>query len=219
MKLKKIASLMLAGVMAVSMLTACGEGKNETKPEGEGNGEGTTASGYSAMLGEKAADVLKKNDLDKVFTFVDNEDDQDALAKLTVSISDSKLKEWITQNTIDTLNTKYYGTFQKDADLDRDSLVMTNEFITVEDALTKKVGEVWVANDAVSMDYVMDKIYESCKEAFKNADKDGEVNKFAVNYNYTVSVSVVNKALESYNDYSGSVNFIAVTVTRTSEFV
>ena len=219
MKLKKIASLMLAGVMAVSMLTACGEGKNETKPEGEGNGEGTTASGYSAMLGEKAADVLKKNDLDKVFTFVDNEDDQDALAKLTVSISDSKLKDWITQNYVGTLHTKYYGTFQKDADLDRDSLVMTNKFITVEDALTKKVGEVWVANDAVSMDYVMDKIYESCKEAFKNADKDGEVNKFAVNYNYTVSVSVVNKALESYNDYSGSVNFIAVTVTRTSEFV
>ena len=29
MKLKKIASLMLAGVMAVSMLTACGEGTNE----------------------------------------------------------------------------------------------------------------------------------------------------------------------------------------------
>ena len=29
MKLKKIASLMLAGVMAVSMLTACGEGANE----------------------------------------------------------------------------------------------------------------------------------------------------------------------------------------------
>ena len=218
MKLKKIASLMLAGVMAVSMLTACGS-KNETKPEGEGNGEGTTASGYSAMLGEKAADVLKKNDLDKVFTFVDNEDDQDALAKLTVSISDNKLKDWITQNTVSTLHTKYYGTFKKDADLTRDSLVLSNEFFTTEDALTKKVGEVWVANDAVSMDYVMDKIYESCKEAFKNADKDGEVNSFAVDYNYTVSVSVVNKALESYNDYSGSVNFIAVTVTRTSEFV
>ena len=29
MKLKKIASLMLAGIMAVSMLTACGEGANE----------------------------------------------------------------------------------------------------------------------------------------------------------------------------------------------
>ena len=35
MKLKKIASLMLAGVMAVSMLTACGEGK--TDPENPDN--------------------------------------------------------------------------------------------------------------------------------------------------------------------------------------
>ena len=32
MKLKKIASLMLAGIMAVSMLAACGEGKDNTNP-------------------------------------------------------------------------------------------------------------------------------------------------------------------------------------------
>ena len=35
MKLKKIASLMLAGVMAVSMLTACGEGKTDPEKPGD----------------------------------------------------------------------------------------------------------------------------------------------------------------------------------------
>src|SRR5699024_9599385 len=50
MKLKKIASLMLAGVMAVSRLTACGGNITDDtqKPE-----ETTTPTGYSATLQKK----------------------------------------------------------------------------------------------------------------------------------------------------------------------
>ena len=72
MKLKKIAALALAGVMAVSMLAGCGTDK---KPgTGEGEGEGTvTTTGYSAELG-KIMDL----DLDYV-SFADNASDEAAL--------------------------------------------------------------------------------------------------------------------------------------------
>ena len=50
MKLKKIASLMLAGVMAVSMLTACGSTINEQQPPVNGGDDNNQVSGYSQML-------------------------------------------------------------------------------------------------------------------------------------------------------------------------
>ena len=37
-----------------------------------------------------------------------------------------------------------------------------------------------------------------------------------VTYDYTVSASVVNKALEPFAGYTLSANFIAVTITRTA---
>ena len=221
MKLKKIASLALAGIMAVSMLAGCKDGGNSNS--GSSSENTNTTSGYSAMLGQKAAETLSKKDLDEVFSFTDNADDQKALAKMVVDVKDSDMLKWVTGNTVDVLNTSKYSNytdiFESDAKLDRDSLVSSNEFFGNQDALTKKVGEVWVANGEVSLDNVMDKIYDASEKAFENADKDGAVNNFDVNYNYTVSVSVVNKELKSYNDYNGSINFIAVTVTRTSEFV
>ena len=58
MKLKKIASLALAGVMAVSMLAGCKSGTPNPNP-GEGEGEGNTATGYSATLGDKVSDAVK----------------------------------------------------------------------------------------------------------------------------------------------------------------
>ena len=49
MKLKKIASLMLAGIMAVSMLAACGEGKDNGGNAGSSSSE-TPVAGYSADI-------------------------------------------------------------------------------------------------------------------------------------------------------------------------
>ena len=49
MKLKKIASLALAGIMAVSMLTACGEG-GKKEEEGSSSSEITTVNGAAEAL-------------------------------------------------------------------------------------------------------------------------------------------------------------------------
>ena len=62
MKLKKIASLALAGIMAVSMLTACGEGGK--KEEDPSSSEVTTVSGAAALNNalSQNKDVVKFED-------------------------------------------------------------------------------------------------------------------------------------------------------------
>ena len=227
MKLKKIASLMLAGVMAVSMLTACGS-KTETKPEGEGNGEGTTASGYSAMLGEKAADTLKKAGNDKVFTFTDNENDQKALAAASVNLNDNLLKYWVVTNTVgqSTGETDMLSAFTDKADLDRAASkgLVDGKKTFISDsapANTVKVGEIWAANGTMDLDVVLDKIFDAYEDEFAAAPKQGEITSgtqtITYDYSYTVSVSVVNVPVRSDLEFSGSVNLVAVTVTRTGE--
>ncbi len=75
MKLKKIASLALAGVMAVSMLTACGSNAIDEQPPVD-NGNDTTVTGYSATLQSKlsahASDKITLSDsaeLDKALNY------------------------------------------------------------------------------------------------------------------------------------------------------
>ena len=60
MKLKKIASLALAGIMAVSMLTACGEGTNNGN-SGSSSSQPTTASVVSTVknaIADKNGDLV-----------------------------------------------------------------------------------------------------------------------------------------------------------------
>ena len=75
MKLKKIASLALAGILAVSMLAGCkdGAGNNggQLPPEDDDN-----AAGYSVQLGDKVNDAVKAK---TYIHFVDNANDQAAL--------------------------------------------------------------------------------------------------------------------------------------------
>ena len=227
MKLKKIASLALAGIMAVSMLAGCKDGGNSNS--GSSSENTNTASGYSAMLGQKAAETLSDNDRDKIFTFADNDKDQKALSDAILEIGDSKLESWVKKGYVVELTknhyTDAYNSFKADADLDRDTLMdnTTKMFFDGSNAAnTKKVGTIWVANGTVSMDKVLDKIFNAYEEAFKDAQKTGIIGtastSSAVTYDfkYTVSVSVVNKPVTSNTQFNGSINFIAVTVTRNS---
>ena len=121
---------------------------------------------------------------------------------MVVDVKDSDMLKWVTGNTVDVLNTSKYSNYTDILKVMLNWIAirwfLAMNFLETSDALTKKVGEVWVANGEVSLDNVMDKIYDASEKAFENADKDGAVNNFDVNYNYTVSVSVVNKELKSY---------------------
>ena len=84
MKLKKFAALVLAGVMAVSMLAGCGSDQKNDGPDQNGT-TGTTTAGYSAAFAD-VADV----DLDYV-TFQDSAADQAALKEAIKYCSDVQL--------------------------------------------------------------------------------------------------------------------------------
>ena len=218
MKLKKIASLMLAGIMAVSMLAACGSKTPDPNP-GEGEGEGNTASGYSAMLGEKAADDLYKSDRDKIFTFADNADDQKALEYVVShNVNQDNIKNVITldfvtkrgNSFVDTLRTA----FLKKAEIGYGIDGLNNDNDSMN---TTRFAEVYVANGSVDMDTVMGEVYKDLKDFFTSAKKSEATNNVDVDYSYAVSVSVKNVPMTAYTEMNGSANFIAVTVTRTAE--
>ena len=218
MKLKKIASLMLAGIMAVSMLAACGSKTPDPNP-GEGEGEGNTASGYSAMLGEKAADDLYKNDRDGIFTFADNADDQKALEYVVShEVDQNDIKNIISGDYVNDRDNGFvkglWDEFVDKTNISYGIDGLDNDNASVN---TTRFAEFYVANGDVDMDTVLDEIYEDVKGDFTSAAKEGSPNSVKVNYSYTVSVSVKNVPMTAYTQMNGSANFIAVTVTRTAE--
>ena len=84
MKLKKIVSLALAGIMAVSMLTACGEGdSNSTVTPPVDN---TTSTGLSAQLGAEASDLTNSK-----VTFADSTALNNALKHAVGNIGDNSI--------------------------------------------------------------------------------------------------------------------------------
>ena len=252
MKLKRIVSLALAGVMAVSMLTACGNsnGNGGQVPPEENN---TIDGGYSAMLAKYMEDVA---DLDHV-TFQDNSEDvaalKDALGNFgNVVIGGGSLLPVLvclegTNDIIPGFNIsiiKVPGVsgngvlsinnlkedFVKALDLATDNLESAD--LAFEDSTKKmnvpqKEGTIFAIDGSISLEKVMNQIANG--NNFKNrfnglngvlgADSalpesltDGQLT---WHYNYTISASVVNVPATAVDGYNGSVNFIAVTVTRT----
>ena len=240
MKLKRIVSLALAGVMAVSMLTACGNsnGNGGQVPPEENN---AVDGGYSDMLAKYMEDVA---DLDHV-TFQDNSDDvaalKDALGNFgNVVIGGGSLLPYLVcldgDNNFgigiggDLMNgvlsiTNLKNDFAKSLDLADPDLAVNDLSLAQTDSLnvTRKDGTIFVIDGSVSLEKVMNQIangnnynYDGLKGYFgaglpENL-KDGQLT---WHYNYTISASVVNVPTTAVDGYNGSVNFIAVTVTRT----
>ena len=231
MKLKKIASLALAGIMAVSMFTACGEGGNNGNGgEGEGEGEGTVVSGYSVTLKNALTGAVE--DMDYV-TFQDNATYAAALKKALNNVTDESVKA-IAESSLTVTNAQTY----KNADSAKmraelaDALKITDGNFDVEDlamnwyangsgnTLTNyKVteGALFAVNGTVGVDeaikQVAGKINQYLNKLPENGITSGDGTTW--DYNYVVSVSVVNKALEPFAGYTTSATFIAVTVDRT----
>ena len=223
MKLKKIASLMLAGVMAVSMLAGCQNANVD--PEQPTDPETPTATGYSVEMASNLCDSAKKD----YVAFEDNVDDlaalEDALGNLswTTTADNTYLPkvatsvvDWIGADTTLMVNDFVDALDIKNTSMDYNS--MWNDltsFYNLNDAETVKYGLVYVIDGTVDVNKALKQIagnVESLLENLPNVNTDTNVARYT--YDYTVSVSVANKALDVIDWYNGSANFIAVTVTR-----
>ena len=228
MKLKKIASLALAGVMAVSMLTACGGNTidDTQKPEEPDVTPSTSASAQTLVSN------MSKEAQNKV-TAVSNSD-LDAALKNAVEdyFSNADVVKYGSMFEIDQ---KAYGDGQNDArDTDIGEALVTNlkpytnEISKLNNLTDDKTDpftavEVYGVNGSVTDKDVLEqlghKITQSVvglkDEGVVNGDNTNESNvaKY-VDYDYEVSVSIVtaNGRVWGIDD---TVKFVAVAVTRT----
>ena len=257
MKLKKIASLALAGVMAVSMLTACGDTASNggnNGGEGEGEGEGTVVSGYSSVLGEALKDVDCIKDKDYI-TFQDSAADETALQAAVDAVDAEALKKYAeiqVAQSIDVERGDFTGaTSQRAAKIFVNGAKISDDDLKVGDLAMKwyagydndkasghskfintsaKDGALYVVNGAVTVDQAVKMVAKEIKNQLNAvADALPETNATPTNcgtcagygsykYDYTISVSVVDKTQQSdYDQASNSAHFIAVTVSRTAK--
>ena len=224
MKLKKIASLMLAGIMAVSMLAGCnGEPVND-----DPNSEPNTTAGHSATLEEN----LGKEVTDKKYvSFQDNAQDEAALRQALNNLNTTAaLKNSVGKN-LECIYDYALNGFPEliadftdgaeftDTDLKIGDLAMTwyasNNFIN----RNVKDGTVFVIDGAVGVDEAVKKVAAEVEQYLANLPEHNDNtnnNNDRYDYSYVVSVSVVNKAVDVVDWSNASANFIAVTVTRTA---
>lgn len=232
MKLKNIASLALAGVMAVSMLAGCST--TGTSDNGGASSEETnTSNGYSAVLAENLPDVEKKD----YVTFQDNSSDAAALEKALNNVSASTIDSIVSYGKAKTAI--HIGTYVNYKDISqmiddlKDTLDIVDDDLQVNDMglnyqskpqnvsanklMNRNVNDatLFVVDGSVGVDQAIAQVASGVKSVMTDGlpetgttSDSGEV----FNYNYTISVSVAKKA---GTDGAASLNFILVTVSRT----
>ena len=226
MKLKKIASLMLAGVMAVSMLTACGGNTvdDTQKPEEPDVTPSTSASAQTLVSN------MSKEAQNKV-TAVSNGDLDAALNSAVKDFFSNA--DVVKYGKIFEIPRTEYGWTDADArDTDIGEALVSNlgAYDDVIGNLNKlnndKVSaytavEVYGVNGSVTDKDVLEQLGHKINQSVVNLKDEGtytvndseHVTQY-VDYDYEVSVSIVNANGRVWG-IDDTVKFVAVAVTRT----
>ena len=239
MKLKKIVSLALAGIMAVSMLTACGEGdSNSTVTPPVDN---TTPTGLSAQLGAEASDLTNSK-----VTFADSTALNNALKHAVGNIGDRSIDEAFNRN----INAVTYlgnmrrwdavraavGVLEDDMDVDVDMATTVNIGGVVVDGVRATVDGLnpndaqyddnnyntvmlFAVDSGVLMTNIIEQLSNQIDDdmddlvtSFNVNDKNNN-NQHEVSYHYTCSVASTSKTFVDADTTFG-VTFVAVEINR-----
>ena len=233
MKLKKIASLALAGIMAVSMLTACDT--TSVDPEPTPNPDPTPSTGYSSMLEDKmSVQVTNKT------VFQDDADLNAALDYAVGNIGNDKITASFVESagglgSVRFINENWSSAFTGVIDTMRDKLDVKADWNNTDTNTLDNIrpmGDanhyanykknnvntllVYVVDDGVEIPNALDQI----KNQLQSTWEDDLYDDFTLagdsssgrDYHYVCSVAVSNRNFES--GHGIGVNFIAVEVTR-----
>ena len=226
MKLKKIASLMLAGVMAVSMLTACDTTSNEqpTQPEQPT----TPATGYSATVQEKLSTIAKVK-----LTLSDDAKLDDALDYAVGFASANKIGDWyighddmaiintkngtsagdVAEHVIEVMDANKDGLGKGDASAIKNFLSPNNDNYSKDD---QDIVFTYIINGHAKMNNVLELVAEDIsKNVMDNMSvlyNIGAGNNSEVPYYYTGSVSA--KTVDLDDGHGVSATFVAVELVR-----
>ena len=236
MKLKKIASLALAGIMAVSMLTACDT--TSVDPEPTPNPDPTPSTGYSSMLEDKmSVQVTDKTvfrddaNLNAALDYaVGNVGHDDITADFVYGAVHGGAVRFIDNNNdandplrmvVSTMRDKLDVKADWNGEDDKGTLDNIRPVETANHYANYKKNNVntllvYVVDDGVKIPNALDQIKNSIQSTWEDKLYDdfkatGEQSS-GYDYHYDCSVAVSNRNFES--GHGVGVNFIAVEVTR-----
>ena len=223
MKLKKIASLMLAGIMAVSMLAGCSTANVE--PEQPENPETPASSAavdtlYSELTGSAKVMVtpVANSELDAALAdVVDKYWDYDSEGDYAFG------PHGIFNNVgYDRLTDVRYGrigeSLKSAMGADFTSMMDKNGFSDSDDAHDRSVVEVYAINastsDAYALELLAERIdpYVSKLPTEGQTDRDGKAN---YDYSYTISASVETKTV-TFAGVEYGIKYVAVMLNKTA---
>ena len=231
MKLKKFASLLLAGVMAVSMLTACGD-NTVNDPEQPNKPVEPTPAGYSSVLGDAlvAENVVNRkvhmqdsNDLNAALKTAMEFAGEDVVSGIYdamfanmpeyINPADGDATQLVASKLVDVMD--YVNN-----DGDWDSWWAIENLYATPDNYDKdlNVTMLYVVNDGVSVNAALEYIAAEISDAVEELDIDYDDfsqydAKAEVEYDYTGSVSADSVKLDA--NHGKGLTFIAVQITRT----
>ena len=205
MKLKKFAAMMLAGVMAVSMLAGCsGKGTN-----GGNNGGNTVVEPSDSSVVAAFNDKQSKSNKVKVEFSADADLDA-ALAKAVEAVGIENWDKDIVNGIIEAqtgINEGDNNTFF-DAD-DQDNL---KNGATHTSLVVKKFGSENYWSEAAAVNSVMKDVNETIAGLDEDTYKEGETKDKYFKYEYEGTASLV--SVEKAN--GAKVYYIAYTITQTA---
>ena len=237
MKLKKIASLMLAGIMAVSMLTACDTTSNTPDTGDDDQGTTTPVTGYSAKLADEIAELSVI--AGKKVAWSDSADLQSALNYQAGNVGYNALTESFlrslsggqVQFVDDNWNTpRIVKTVSRNVNADMNAEKIADEYVNVYSAVTAlnpvptnfpddnyNTVMLFVVDKGVDLNNAMDQIAVMVNAAIDDLDDDYNStdlpnSSMNVDYEYTGSVATCTKTFES--GHGVGVSFIAVEIVR-----
>ena len=239
MKLKKIASLALAGIMAVSMLAGCSTTSVEPTPTPDPDPEQPNVSGYSQMLYNHLGYTAKKKVEPQ-----DSNDVNDALATAmeyaagnTIANSYDWFIDGDTHPVNDDWNKLGYkfipdslenGAVKLISELGAENKVdqsLTNTFNVLDPTDTNydrddmNISMLFVADGLKGMEAVMDEVadlinreVELLEDDFDLTDSGYDDESMNTDYEYTMSVAADTITLTA--DHGKSMTFVAVNIAR-----
>ena len=221
MKLKKIASLMLAGIMAVSMLAGCSTANVE--PEQPENPETPASSAavdtlYSELTGSAKVMVtpVANSELDAALAdVVDKYWDYDSEGDY--AFGPHGIFNNVGYDHLTDVRNGRIGESLKSA-LKANYTDILREFNDADDANDRSVVEVYAINastsDAYALELLAERIdpYVSKLPTEGQTDRDGKAN---YDYSYTISASVETKTV-TFAGVEYGIKYVAVMLNKTA---
>ena len=233
MKLKKFASMLLAGVMAASMLASCQNASVD--PEPTPDPDPTPVTGYSAKLQSELSAIAQ----DKI-TFSDSTELNSALEYAAGNVGNDKITEDFFESAMDGGKVTYVELNDNTAlglvvsglrdaldvqfDANKDE---SNNVLALNPQSDHKSWANWyekndvnnvllyVVNDAVNLNNAMDQIAGRIGDDIVKLEDDFDVDSdgdMDVNYHYTGSVATCTKTYEA--GHGMGLHIIAVELVR-----